>query len=373
MTAKDTPRYQHPPEAPTDGPGYQPRTLVLLGASLAHVHVLATLAAQPLIGVQVVLLAPHPSHVYTEMLAGYVAGHHALDDCLIPLEPLVRQGGVRWLQRNVKALDAPTQVLQLDDGSTLHYDWLSISTEPTQNRELIDDHVPGARENGLFVRPADAFVALWPQVAAMGDTRALRVAVLGAGMTGITLALAVRQRLPKASVTLISGARPPGSRCAPPVQQRLQAMLKQRQITVLQDTAIRVSAGEVRLACGAGLACDVPLIALGAHPPPWLVASGLALDVQGFMAIDACQRSASHPQVFTSAQAGSVLAHNLAAAAAGRPLKTVSPPGVHLHLLPCGSRHAIASWGNFSAQGRWVWWLKNWLDRWVVARYTRRT
>jgi NADH dehydrogenase FAD-containing subunit len=38
-------------------------------------------------------------------------------------------------------------------------------------------------------------------------------------------------------------------------------------------------------------------------------------------------------------------------------------------LLSCGNRTAIASWGNFSAQGRWVWWLKNWIDRRFIARF----
>jgi len=34
-----------------------------------------------------------------------------------------------------------------------------------------------------------------------------------------------------------------------------------------------------------------------------------------------------------------------------------------LQILSCGNRWAIANWNGWTAQGRWVWWLKNWLDR----------
>jgi NADH dehydrogenase FAD-containing subunit len=42
-----------------------------------------------------------------------------------------------------------------------------------------------------------------------------------------------------------------------------------------------------------------------------------------------------------------------------------------LSLLSCGDRYAIASWGRYSVQGRWVWWLKDWIDRAFIRRYRR--
>ena len=164
-----------------EGPGYQPRQLVLLGAGLAHLHVLAHLADHPLIGVRIILVAPHARQILPAMVPGLVAGHYTLDDCAVPLEPLVRRSGVHWLQRNVKALNAQDQTVLLDDGSALHYDCLSVNTDAIQNREQIDRSVPGARTHGLFVRPLEAFTALWPRVRDMADARALRIAVIGGG------------------------------------------------------------------------------------------------------------------------------------------------------------------------------------------------
>jgi NADH dehydrogenase FAD-containing subunit len=115
--------------------------------------------------------------------------------------------------------------------------------------------------------------------------------------------------------------------------------------------------------------------------------SGLALDAQGFVAVDACQRSTSHAHVFAAGdvssrtdrtlarsgvyavRAGPALATNLAATLAGQPLKAHQPPRNTLNLIACGDRFAIASWGAYSAQGRWVWRLKDWIDRRFLQRY----
>ena len=363
--------------------------LVMLGAGHAHVHLLSTLAAQPLASVQITLVAPYPRQLYSGMVPGFVAGHYALEDCVIPLEPLLAKNGVTWLKRSAVGLDATTRQLTLDDGSTLAYDVLSVNTGPVQDRAKIEQIMPGARKHALFMRPIETFGALWPQVVTLSESRALRVAVIGAGAAGLELAMAMAQRLPTSSITLISGLAPVAANYPLAVQQRVLQALKQRHITVLPEQAVGLQAGEVLLANGARLVCDVPVIALGGQAPAWLAGSGLARDEQGFIAVDACQRATGHPEVFAvgdvstrvdlplarsgvyAVRAGPALLANLTATITGTPPRPHLPPARTLNLLSCGDRDAIASWGPYSAQGRWVWWLKDWIDRRFMARYRR--
>ncbi len=372
---------------PSPSPAHQPQQLVLLGAGHAHLHILSQLAAQPLAGTVVTLIAPQARQVFASMVPGYVAGHYALQDCEIALEPLVRRSGIRWIQRGISAVDPQQNSVQLDDGSSVPYDWLSVNTGTVQDRENIERAIPGAREHALFARPTEAFAALWPRVVEMGDTRALRIAVIGAGAAGFELALAVRHRLPACAVTLVCGPVPVGANHSPAMQHRLQAVLKQRKVTELQDVAVGLKADSVQLGCGADLACDVTLLVTRGHAPQWLADSGLALDAQGFLAVDAYQRSTSHSRVFApvdastradrtlarsgmhAAHAGSALVHTLAAAIAGTPLKPYQPPVASLNLLSCGDRYAIGTLASFSAQGWWLWWLKNRIDRRFVAGF----
>ena len=78
--------------SPAPSPAKQ---LLLLGAGHAHVQVLARMAQSPWAGAQVTLVAPYDRQLYSGMVPGFVAGHYTLEECVIPLEPLVRHSGIR--------------------------------------------------------------------------------------------------------------------------------------------------------------------------------------------------------------------------------------------------------------------------------------
>lgn len=350
------------------------RQIVLLGVGSAHLQLLAQLAAQPLAGTVVTLVAPQSHPMVASMVPSLMVGRYTPDQCTIAVQPLVKRGGVRWIKQGVIALDATNNTIQLDDGSNLHFDWLSVNTAPTQDRMQFEQAIPGAKEHALFVRPLESFSALWPRVTEMGDTRPLRITVIGAGNGGIEIAFAVRERLPMAAVTLLGTQSPAAASGAPGLQQRVMTLLKKHNITILQDKAVAIKSGFVQLGCGADLACDIPLLAVGTLPPPWLANSGLALNEQGFIDVDTYQRSRSHSHVFASgdisSSKGAAPARNLAAAAGGA--QKVLAPAAALHLIACGSRYAVGSWKNYSFEGRWVWWLKDQIDRrFVVANPSR--
>ncbi|MEI6734445.1 MAG: FAD-dependent oxidoreductase [Comamonadaceae bacterium] len=351
------------------------KSLVLLGAGQSHIDLLSTLAANQPSGVQLTLIAPYPLHVYVGMVASFVAGQHPLEDCLIDLASMLQKAGVRWLTGSPALLDVQSATLRLTDGSTYGFDWLSIDTGALQDRQQIEALMPGAREHGLFVRPLEAFCALWPRVTELATSRALRIAVLGHDLLSIELALAIRQRLPGASVTLVAG--PAGLTCAPApgAEKRIVKILRQYRITVLADLTVGIEAQQVRLASGARLACDVPIVANAGSAPVWLASSALALDVHGRVALDAYGRSVSHPNVFAASDVASrakpALTENLMALLAGRPVRRhQSAPG-HLSFVAYGDRRALLSWRGFSMQGRWVGWLKDWLEKRYIQRYRR--
>lgn len=374
-------------QAPHTGPGFHPHVLLLLGAGHAHIHALWALARTPLVGVQVVLVAPYPRQIDSAMVPGLVAGHYQLDECAIPLAELVRRAGVRWVQASVTAMDADARMVRLDNGDELAFDWVSINTGPIQDREAIEAAMPGARTHALYLRPIEGFTSLWPRVAAMGDERALRLAVIGAEAMGLEIAMALRHRLPHCAVTLISGDAPPAASAPPALRARVLQALKRRNITVLQQEVCGFRDGELVLASGARLACDVPLIATGPHAPRWLRGCGLALDAQGFVQVNAFQQSTSHAHVFAVGEVstrngqaplarrnaalndGPALLRNLEATVRGTALRAHHTSNHPIHLLSCGDKSAIAHWRGWSAQGRWVSWWKAHLERRFIARY----
>ncbi len=348
------------------------RQWLLLGTGPSHVQVLQALAAHPVAGVQIFLVSAHTHPWLPARVPGFVAGHYSAEECQWPLEPLVLRSGVQWLRASVRTLDAKARTVQHDDVRTLACDWMSSDMPGVHNRDLIEQSLPGAREHALFAHPLAAFCALWPQVQAMAEQRPLRFTVVGAGATGIELACALQQRLPSASVTLLSGDHPPGHRYLPALQQRLLQALKRRKITVLQDRALGLTATSVQLGCGAELASDIAVLATQKQVPRWIVDSGLALNSDGLIAVDDFQRSSSHPWVFASGDLcsapqddnrGVSLTNHLTATVAGQSLLAATPRPASWQVISLGQRTAAASWRGFTAQGAWVWWLKAWQER----------
>lgn len=377
------------------------KKLLLLGAGHAHVEVLARLAQGRPGNLDVTVLTPYPHQTYSGMTPGFVAGHYTEDDCRIALEPLMRAAGARWVQGRCNGIDAAQRLVSVQTAAgmqgapvTLAYDLLSIDTGAVLDRARLEAEMPGAATHALPIRPIEAFTTFWPQVMELAQTRAVSLAVVGAGAGGIELVFAAEQAIrlqghAGARFTLVTGGPEVATGYAPGVQRRVLRQLKRRGITVLREACTGVGEGELHLGNGARLACDVPLLAIGTHAPAWLQGSGLALSEAGHVQVNEFQQSTSHANVFAAGdvanridqahprsgvyavRAGPPLAHNLLAAHEGQALKAHQPPRHSLNLLSCGTGHAIASYGPLHLEGAWAWWWKNRIDQGFMARYRR--
>lgn len=347
------------------------KRLVLVGAGRAHLQLLATLAQQPLPAVQVALVSPVAQPLYANRLAGLLAQADAPADRVaqahIALPALAHAGKVAFIEASVQALDPVARTLSLSDGTQLNYDTLSLNTGAVADR----DAIPGARDNALFARPVEHLWRLWPGVLSLADQQAVSLVVVGGGPAGVELALAAQLRLgERARVSLLTGGGPLLTHQPPALRQRVTRLLRARRIQVFAERCVGVVPGQLQLASGMRLACDVPLIATTPVAPAWLAGSGLALTAQGFVATTATLQSSSHPEVFAAGdvtgvrgglwaeRAGPPLALNLRRQVAGGTLAPWAPSArVPLTLLSDGAQRAVAAWGPLAADaaclGRW--------------------
>lgn len=367
-------------------PGWIKADVLLVGGGHAHVAVLADWISRGVpAGARAVLLTPEPALRYSGMVPGWLAGQHAAGDGLVDLAMLAARAGVELVLDRCAALDPEARVVTTADRREIGFGLASFDTGGEgQGARLL-----GKDPRLVEVRPIGTFVERLADLRASG--RGLeRVVVAGGGAGGVELAFGIRNlagATPRPEVTLVAGAGGLLPGFAESVRARvLRALARQGIAVVAADAQFERGA---LMADGQSLEpVDLIIAATGSAAPGWVRASGIAIDVSGFLQVDAHQRSPSHPQIFAAGDvaartdrplahagvhavvAGPVLAANLRKALEGvTPRARYQPRRHSLYLLNTSDGSAILSYGPFLAEGRWVLALKHAIDQAWIAKY----
>jgi selenide,water dikinase len=337
-------------------------------------------------GVRVTLLARELEVPYSGMLPGWIAGLYAAGECRVDLLPLAAAAGARLVHDTMAGLDPTARQVLCRRHPPLRYDVLSLDIGSAPRLE-----VPGAVEHALPVRPIGNFLMRLEAALARLSLPEPRLAVVGGGAAGVELAFALRHRLAMhgvgALVSVLAAGEllPRHGGCARILAGR--ALARRGIAAIAGAEVVRVEPGALLCADGRRIPCDLPIWATGAAPAPWLRQTGLALDPEGFLAVDAGLRSVSHPGVFAAGDTAAVLPHprekaGVYAVRQGRPLadnlrralrggmpRPFTPQRRALALIGTGDGEAIASWGGLALAGRWVWRVKDRIDRRWIRRF----
>lgn len=367
-----------------------PARLILVGGGHAHLAVLESWIRERPSGLETILVTPEDYTVYSGMVPGWIEGHYTASDFRIKLTQLAQLAGVRLILEKAAALNADARQITLSSGDMLEYDLLSLASGGRANIGSLE--TLGARL--LPVRPMDDFALRWAEIVerVKAEQQPVSIAIVGGGAAGVELAIAAKLGLDKVSaqsnVSLIAPSKSFLASHDSQVQNEAKAALRKHNISHI-DARATAQEGIVRLSNGTKLAPDFMICATGSAAPLWLNGSSLDLDDKGFIKISSDLRSTSHDNIFAAGDisahpnpkvvhsgvhavmSGPVLAANLRAAYTGRNTRPYKPKYYSLYLLSIGDKRAILSWGPVTLHGRWVWRLKDFIDRRFVTRYAK--
>ena len=373
------------------------KDLVLVGGGHSHVAVLRRFGMRPMPGVRLTVICRDRHTPYSGMLPGLVAGHYTFDEAHIDLGPLCRFAGARLYRDEAVGLELTNRLIHCRAHPPVSYDLLSLDIGSTPRTA----DVQGAAGNVVPVKPINGFIAHWQRMLdrVLGHRGALRIGVVGAGAGGVEILLAVQYRLRQTlsehgrnddhigyHLFSASDSILPGHNSR--TRRIFERVLRDRRVQVVTGSPVtEVAPGHVSTAQGTHYALDEILWVTAAGAAPWLAASGLQVDAQGFVAVNDTLQSASHPAVFAAGDVASVLQHprpksgvfavrqgkplaeNLRRALRGRPLVPFRPQRNFLSLITTGDKFAVASRGDWALQGRLMWRWKDSIDRRFMQRY----
>jgi len=368
------------------------KDLVLIGGGHSHLSVLKYFAMHPVPGLRLTLITRDLHTPYSGMLPGYIAGHYSYDEAHIDLRPLAQFARARIFHATVNDIDLNNKQILCKDRPPIAYDLASINIGSRPGTL----HIPGADKFTLPVKPIDRFLQQWDELIDASTTatgKNFHLAIVGGGAGGVEMALAAQYRLHH----LLSQKNKPNdflkfdlycdSNDILPthnkqVRKRFNRFLKQRGIQVHTNHRIKeVQQDQLINSNGDKYQADAVFWVTNASAPSWLAETGLAVDDNGFIAVNDCLQSTSHEDIFAAGDIAAVLNHpraksgvfavrqgpplarNLERAVQNKPLKKFIPQKNFLGLISTGDKYAIASRSNWSLEGAWLWRVKDWIDR----------
>ncbi|WP_445251471.1 MULTISPECIES: FAD-dependent oxidoreductase [unclassified Microcoleus] len=384
---------------------------------------------KPLSGVRLTLISDVLHAPYSGMLPGHVAGFYDYDQCHIDLRSLAEFAGCQILVDRAIAIDLNKNLVICQTRPPVNFDLLSVdigSTPATLS-------VPGAAEYAIPAKPVPEFLASWNQLISESHNhppKPLQIAIVGGGAGGVELALNMQSRLGKeegrrkkqegrgkkeearrkreenlenlsSQIHLFHSGAELMEGHNQRVRRRLQEILISRGIQLhLKEKVCAVKKLErettlqfptdYQISCKSGLEleCDRIFWVTQASAANWIGESGLAVDSNGFMQVNDCLQSLSHPNVFAAGdiaamvnyprpkagvfavRQGKPLFENLQQFLLKKPLKPFAPQEQYLGLIGTGNKRAIASRGSFMWESALLWYWKDWIDRQFMQKFS---
>ncbi|ARE81530.1 selenide, water dikinase [Roseovarius mucosus] len=364
------------------------RDLVLIGGGHAHALVLRMWGMDPLPGARLTVIDPNPVAPYTGMLPGLVAGHYRREELEIDLVRLARFAGARLIVGAVTGIDAAAGRVTVAGRGEIGFDVASVDVGIHSGMP----QVRGFAEHGVAAKPLGPFAGAWEEfLRRVADGAAPQAAVIGGGIAGIELAMAMAYRLRgiagRAEVTLIeqSAEIAPG---APVIRPRLTRACVAAGVRIVTGVDVaQVTGAGVILGDGTEIAAGFVAGAAGARAHGWLAKTGLPVTADGFLRVGADLRVEGQEAIFAAGdcahlthaprpkagvyavRAAPVLRDNLRAVLSGGTTRAFHPQRDYLKLISLGEKSALAEKMGMAFGGRLLWRLKDRIDRKFMVQF----
>lgn len=262
--------------------------LVLLGGGPGHLKFIRNKAKNVNMDVEVILVSPASQVFYKPAFASVLSGKKTVYEAIIDLRKVSTLSGVTFIQADVENIDTEQKLIKFTDRASIQFDFLSI--------EGIDTPKKISTKNLDYIFQVHDFVHFFQQLKdlekVLEENRhyPYHVAVVGAGNTGVHLALGLAERFRKFSSKItweiLEEKDVIMADYGVKIRKYQEKVLRKNDLLfhtgfVVQDVEDHVlrNAKDSKKFFDA----DLVFVAAGTQLPDWVKDSGFPLTAQGFM------------------------------------------------------------------------------------------
>ncbi len=398
------------------------RDVVLIGAGHTNLHIVRQWRMRPIPGVQLTLISPFSKATYSGMLPGTLAGLYQPDEMQIDLYRYTAGTGIRLIIAEATGLQPAERLVTFADRVPIRFDVASVGIGSVPSRHEVWQQSPrvlSIKPMATFLPRLQAAVARHQQANSM-----MKCVIVGSGAAGTEIAFCLdawfKQQVSEATssitppltkggqggllglatpakpsshqITLLDGNAEVLSGYASGLVRRARKLFAERGIQVqlgLRAAGIEEEQGSasLRLSNGTSLPADLIIWATNASPPDVLKDYQLPKTDDGFLAVRSTLQTTADAPVFVvgdtasfidqrvpkagvyAVREGPILWDNIQRLLAGRPLTEYHPQRGFLSLLSTGDGRALLQYKGWTQYGKWVWRLKDHIDRKFMRMY----
>lgn len=344
------------------------KRIVLVGAGHAHVECIKQ-GSHP--DIDWIVVNPSRYQYYSGMFSGLADGTYTLDETRIDVQALCERYGKTWVEDRAVRIDAASKQVICQSGQVIPYDIVSFNigshdwAASTPIRVTIKPNYRVEQALETF-RSADSPV------------------IVGSGAAAVEMAASFQS---SGTPVILIHEEPLLS--GHPAGPELAARLDQLGVIRIVDRFETLDGQTARLRSGRSVKTDAVLFLGGARATELFRSSDLYCDARGFLLVHETLQSLGDPSIFaagdcatlaaypetpkngvTAVRQAPLLLQNLIRSANDEPLRTFRPQRYYLTLLALGHRRATLLYGRFYRTNRLSWYIKQWIDRRFIKKYT---
>ena len=173
------------------------KKLILAGGGHGHINILKLLAKEPVADLEITLITNFGRQYYSGMLPGFIEGIYTEDKISFDVEELCREAGVTYVNDKIKEVDGERQLV-ITEEAKYPYDFLSMNLGLASREDFRINP-----ENSTYVKPISSLVNFTYNLENSQDDEGKKMIIAGAGVSGIELALAYKNRFPHLNITIL--------------------------------------------------------------------------------------------------------------------------------------------------------------------------
>lgn len=303
-----------------------PTTIVIAGAGYAGLHVALRLGSwlDKHRDVEAVLVDQHDYHQVLTELPRVAAGARSGGSVRVELDTVLSPR-FRFVRTGITGFDLPVRELCTVDGP-VSYSYLVLALGSRPN----DFHIPGLAEHVLYLWSVNDAERVWDAVTTSAreaarirdpeeQRRLMTVVIGGAGATGVELAGALAEELPRltrqaglpadlARVILVEAGHTILAGSSPELIARAESILRELGVDVRTNASVAEAVpGGFKLHSGTVIQGGVFVWAGGIKAPDLIKGSGLPIGYNGRVKVDEFLRVLDRPDIFVAGDLASVI------------------------------------------------------------------